>query len=209
MAHCLKNGIQGLIAWAGDERAIVAVAFTDIRNSTARGDVLGNESWHELVERHFSESARFTEQHNGFGISNLGDGEMLVFRTVEAALDYALALHGNPGVPDIEIRVGIHVGAIRVLADNIRGGAINYASRVNSATKAAEIWVSTRALELLLEEQAARHRELRWQQHPDIELRGLGTHTLWSVSPTGPTLAEIADELRRTRTQRPTAEAAA
>jgi class 3 adenylate cyclase/tetratricopeptide (TPR) repeat protein len=192
---------QGLIGWAGGPRAIVAVVFTDIRNSTALADDLGDESMDKILDAHFGQSERLIAEHDGYRIKGLGDGDLAGFRSVDAVLDYTLALHAHSGDAQIEVRAGIHVGSVRVLADDIRGGAVNFAARVGGATKAPEIWISDIAFDHLIAEKANRHQNLRWEDHPDVDLKGLGVHRLWSLAPAGSgrTMAEIVAQRARPR----------
>lgn len=187
--------------WAGGKRAILAIAFTDIVDSTATGKGLGDEAMNLTWEAHFATSRALIADHAGHWIKNLGDGDLSVFRTVEEALDYALALQTDPGPTILRLRAGIHIGPIDVLPENdIRGEAVNFAARVGGANKGAEIWLSSQAIDHLITLKAERHVDLHWREHPGIELKGLGAYTLWSLGPSGlgRTLSEIA-ELRRLR----------
>jgi len=70
---------------------------------------------------------------------------MAAFKSVDAAVDYALALQGNTDHLQIRIRAGIHIGPMHVEEGDVFGGTVNFAARVVGAVKGAEIWLSDRA----------------------------------------------------------------
>src|ERR1051325_415362 len=94
-----------------------------------------------------------------------GDGGALVFRTspeapVICAMETAKALKAHPG---LRVRMGIHSGPVREVADlseqgNIAGAGINFAQRVMDCGDAGHILVSKRVADDL--EQYARWRPL-------------------------------------------------
>jgi class 3 adenylate cyclase len=186
-----------LLEWAGKERATLAIVFTDIVDSTATGRMLGDETMNQVWEAHFTKSRKLIAAHGGRWIKNLGDGDLAVFRTVEDALDYTLALRGDCGPSMLRLRAAIHIGPVHVVAEDIRGDAVNFAARVGGANKGAEIWLSNDAISHLVALKAARHKNLRWCDHPGVELKGLGAHTLWSLAPpgAGQSLAEIGVQI--------------
>ena len=193
MAVASDTPSQSLIQWAGGARVTLAIVFTDIVDSTATGRQLGDEAMIQLCELHFAKSRQLIADHGGRWIKNLGDGDLAVFHTVEQAFDYALALRDDPGPSALRLRAGIHIGPTDVRETDIRGGAVNFASRVGGANKGAEIWLSSHAFEHLVALKATRHANLRWHDHPGVELKGLGAYPLWSlsISGSGRSLAEL------------------
>jgi class 3 adenylate cyclase len=191
--------IKSLVEWAGGERVTLAIVFTDIVGSTATGRELGDEAMNRVWDKHFGQSRKLIARHAGCWVKGTGDGDLSVFKSVEAALDYALALQAAPGPSILKLRAGIHVGPVSVLDYDIRGEAVSFAARVGGANKGAEIWLSTQAIEHLAILRAERHSNLRWREHAGVELKGLGAYTLWSLaSPgSGQTLGEIATDDRR------------
>jgi class 3 adenylate cyclase len=183
------NGTPSLSIWAGGRsRVILAITFTDIVDSTRLARELGDQAMRAVREAHFDQSRRLIAANDGRWVKSLGDGDLAVFSTAEAALDYALALQADPGHPVLasRVRAGIHLGVVDMTVADIHGNAVNFAARVSSATKAAEIWLSTQAIDHLIDLKAEHHATLHWQEHPGIALKGFeGTHTLWSLAPAG------------------------
>ena len=113
-------------------------------------------------------------------IKTIGDSVMAVFRSVDAALDYAFALHIEPGHQELQVRAGIHIGSVDVVGDDVFGTEVALARRVVDAIEGAEIWLSNRAKEDLDRAGAHRQTGLQWQAH-DVELKGIGAERLWSL----------------------------
>ena len=171
-------------AWAGGERVTLAIVFTDVVGSTALGHEVGDAEMNDVRRAHFAQGQKLLGQHNGREIKTIGDSFMVAFKSVEEALDFALALQSKPGHPKIQVRAGIHVGAMQVEGNDVFGGTVNFAARVVGAIKDAEIWLSERAKEDIVALKASRHSGLNWQQQNAVVMKGFpGTFTLWSLDP--------------------------
>ena len=111
---------------------------------------------------------------------------MAAFKCAGAALDYARALQGNTGHPQVQIRAGIHIGPMRVEAGDVFGGTVNFAARVVGAVQDAEIWLSDRAKEDIDRLGAGKHKQLKWERHEGVAMKGFpGMFTLWALSKKG------------------------
>jgi class 3 adenylate cyclase len=133
-----------LLKWAGGTHVTLAIVFTDIVDSTALNIELGDAAMSKIHRDHFAQSANFLGQHDGFEVKTIGDGILSVFRSVNDAFAYALALHRDPGASEIQVRAGIHIGPVEVTEHDIEGAEVAIASRVVGAISGAEIWMSSR-----------------------------------------------------------------
>lgn len=168
--------------WAGGERVTLAIVFTDVVGSTALGEEIKDEAMSKVRRAHFDQSRKLISQFKGREIKTMGDGFMAAFKCVDAALDYALALHGNTGHPQVQIRAGIHIGPMQVEEGDVFGDTVNFAARVIGAITGAEIWLSHPAKEHIGGLGAARHKRLQWKPHEGVAVKGFaGPFTLWSV----------------------------
>jgi WD40 repeat protein/class 3 adenylate cyclase len=169
--------------WAGDDRATLAIVFTDVVGSTALGEVLKDEGMNEVRRAHFTQSRKLIEKYKGREIKTIGDSFMAAFKSVEKALDYAIALETNPGHTQVEVRAGIHIGPMTVEENDVYGGAVNFAARVVSAIEQrAEIWLSDEAKASLVSGGSRQNSQLKWQRRDGIKMKGFnGTFTLWSL----------------------------
>ncbi|MBV9825364.1 MAG: adenylate/guanylate cyclase domain-containing protein [Alphaproteobacteria bacterium] len=168
-----------LRAWAGGDRVILAIVYTDMVGATRLGLARRDRRMLELKQRHFARSDGLIAANGGRRVKTMGDGVMAVFRSVDAAFDYACALHADPGSPDLEIRAGIHTGPVEITEDNdIHGRNADYGGRVIHAIPGPEIWLSDRAKEDL--ETAGRHDEALAAYRADIhQLKDFPNATLW------------------------------
>ncbi len=174
-----------LLKWAGGAHVTLAIVFTDIVNSTALNIELGDAAMSKIRRDHFAQSAKFLRQHDGFEVKTIGDGILSVFRSVNDALAYALALYRDPGASELQIRAGIHIGPVEVIEHDIEGAEVAIASRVVGAIAGAEIWMSSRAKEDIDRLGSYRNQGWNWQPH-DVSLKGVGATRLWSLAQESP-----------------------
>jgi WD40 repeat protein/class 3 adenylate cyclase len=168
--------------WAGCEQVTLAIVFTDVVGSTALGEEIRDEAMNEVRRAHFAQSRRLIGQFQGRAIKTIGDSFMAAFKSAGAALDYARALQGDTGHPQVQIRAGIHIGPMRVEAGDVFGGTVNFAARVVGAVQDAEIWLSERAKEDIDRLGAAKHKRLKWERHEGVAMKGFpGRWMLWAV----------------------------
>lgn len=174
-----KSSFMGL---ASNERATLAVVFTDVVGSTALGEELKDAGMNEVRQAHFTQSRKLITQYKGREIKTIGDSFMAAFHSVENALDYAMALKADSGHTQVQIRAGIHIGPMQVEEGDVFGGEVNFAARVVSEIKDAEIWLSDEAKKHMDKYRAKHHEQLKWQQHDGIKMKGFsGTFTLWAL----------------------------
>ena len=169
--------------WAGGERVTLAIVFTDVVGSTALGEEIRDEAMNEVRRAHFAQSRQMIGQFQGREVKTIGDSFMAAFKCAGSALDYARALQGNTGHPQVRIRAGIHIGPMRVEEGDVFGGTVNFAARVVGGVKDAEIWLSERAKEDIDRLGAGKHKGLKWERHEGVAMKGFpGKFTLWAVA---------------------------
>jgi class 3 adenylate cyclase len=187
---------QTLQEWAGASR-IFALVFTDIVDSTALANELGDEKWIELLMKHFAEARRLMAVYDHHEIKIIGDSFMVIFRTVLDALDFARALYADTGDTRIKIRVGIHVGSARIIEDDIYGNMVNYTKRVESTDNPGGIGgirLSDVAKSQVSDEKEQRHAWLQFQPLT-VTFKGFPQpQTVWLVL-TLPDMGSIAGEV--------------
>ncbi|MBF0283959.1 MAG: hypothetical protein HQL51_05820 [Magnetococcales bacterium] len=173
---------QAFQEWAGGEQVTLAIVFTDIVGSTQLGEEIGDEAMNDVRRAHFAQSRRLIEKFRGREIKTIGDSFMTAFKSVGAALDYALALRKSTGHPKVQIRAGIHIGTMGVEENDVFGGTVNFAARVGGFFHGTEIGLSQRAKEDIDQQGAARHKTIRWQRLDGIAMKGFReTSTLWTA----------------------------
>jgi class 3 adenylate cyclase/GTPase SAR1 family protein len=173
---------QAFMRWAGAARTTLALVFTDMVDSTALANEIGNEAMEHVRRAHFRQGRALAQDRGGYEIKTIGDAHMVAFRTAVEALDFALAFYAAPGHARVQLRAGIHVGQVLIKAGDAFGAMVNYTARVADLANQGEIWLSDRAKGDVDEEKAKAHEGLGWSQHAACELKGFaGLHRLWSV----------------------------
>jgi class 3 adenylate cyclase len=155
---------QTLQEWAGAgaNKTTLALVFTDIVNSTAIGNTLGDDRWIELLMRHFARARELKQHYDCYEIKVIGDSFMVAFRTAYDALKFAIDFYCNTGDPQIRIRAGIHIGQVRIIDDDIYGRMVNFTSRVEHSREKPGIALSNSAKEDVEGEVGSESREIRF-----------------------------------------------
>jgi class 3 adenylate cyclase len=157
-----SSRLVGLAPEGPAERVLATVLFTDIVDSTATLERLGDGPWRELLLAH---NARIREAINAFRgreVTTTGDGFLVVFDGATNAVRCGAAMVRAARQLGVQIRVGIHTGEVEFIAENVRGVAVHAAARVLSAAGADEVVVSETTRDLvegsgLTFEDAGRH----------------------------------------------------
>lgn len=149
----ISSSIEDLADWFEVERpdlarlapnGRVAIMFSDIEDSTALNNRIGDRAWARLIGRHARSVQRFVKDHDGHVVKSQGDGFMLAFATPENAVRCAIALqHALRRRPNgIRVRIGIHSGRSVRRGEDLFGRNVALAARVAAEADGGEILVS-------------------------------------------------------------------
>lgn len=131
------------------ERILVTLLFTDIVESTATLERIGDKPWRDLLSRHRERMQVELDRFRGREIASTGDGILAVFdgsaRGVSCAQSMAQASHEL----GLSIRAGLHTGEVEVVPGGVRGLAVHTAARIMALAGADEVFVSGTTHELL------------------------------------------------------------
>ncbi len=191
----LMSSIEDITRWATEDRAeIVKVAapdgtvtifFSDIEDSTAHNERLGDDEWVRLLDSHDRVVRGEIKRHRGHVVKTQGDGFMVVFRdpaeAVRAAVDIQRgldeAVHRRLRRTPIRVRIGVHVGTVVSKDGDYFGRNVAMAARVAGTAKGGEIVVSDDVRAALMG-----NDEFELTPVETTELKGLsGQHQLWDV----------------------------
>lgn len=184
--------IEDFTRWATEDRAeivriaapdgTVTVLFSDIENSTALNERLGDGAWVRLLRAHDRAVRTQVAKHHGHVVKSQGDGYMVVFGHPDDAVDAALRIQravtkdGRGGRRvSVRVRIGIHVGTAVARDGDWFGSNVAKAARVAAAADGGQVLVSD-------EVRSALTSDVRVRDTGEHELKGLsGTHVLWAV----------------------------
>lgn len=132
-----------------DEPATRTIVFTDIVDSTAQLDLLGDEAAMESLREHNRIVRDVLAGHRGRIVKSTGDGYMLAFDSPSDAvaftirLQQALAAHSDahPANP-IHVRIGINAGEPVAEDGDLYGIAVNVAARLCDQAGKGEVVAS-------------------------------------------------------------------
>ena len=91
----VRSSIEDLADWAAVERPDLArlapdghvvILFTDIEESTALNERIGDRAWVKLIARHDEMVHRLVNEHSGHVVKSQGDGFMIAFAQPEQAV---------------------------------------------------------------------------------------------------------------------------
>lgn len=150
---CVQVEWAGIRAWAGfptgiRSRVLATLLFTDLVSSTELAAQLGDGRWRELLSRYFEAVRAELERFGGREVKTTGDGVLATFDGSARALHCAAAIRRVANRNDLHVRIGVHVGEIELVGEDVRGVTVHEAQRIMAAAGADEILVSelTRAL---------------------------------------------------------------
>jgi class 3 adenylate cyclase len=169
---CVQIEWMGIRAWAGfptgiHSRVLATLLFTDLVDSTSMAAQLGDGRWRALISELFGDTRRELERFGGREVATTGDGMLATFEGPARALHCAAALLRTAERHAVQIRIGVHVGEVELVGEDVRGIVVHEAARIMSAAGPGEILVSelTRGL--------AGASGLRFEDRGTYELKGL------------------------------------
>ncbi len=123
-------------------RRLAAIMFTDIVGYTTL--MQKDESIAvKTIERHRSVLEKHTSTYHGNILQYYGDGSLSIFpsalEAVECALKVQQELSQDPVVP---LRIGIHLGDVKIQGESAFGDGVNMASRIESLGVAGSILIT-------------------------------------------------------------------
>jgi len=156
------------------ERTLATVLFSDIVDSTAALERLGDRAWTSLVEEHNRRVRGAIDQYRGREMATLGDGFLALFDGPARAVRAAAAMDQSVRDLGVRLRVGLHTGEVEIVGGQARGVAVHTAARVAAVANAGEVLVSATTNDLL------DGSGLPFDLHGEHELKGLrGKRTLF------------------------------
>jgi class 3 adenylate cyclase len=183
----VASSIEDLADWAEVERpdlarlapnGKVAILFSDIEESTALNERIGDRAWVRLIGRHDKLIRRCVKGHQGHVVKSQGDGFMIAFaepeQAVRCSVDVQRALRRRPN--GIKVRIGIHVGKSVRRGDDLFGRNVAMAARVAAYADGGQTLVSEPVREAIAGD------DISFDDGNEVELKGFsGRHRLYAV----------------------------
>lgn len=191
----LLSSLDELAGWAEVQRpdlrriaarnGTVTILFSDIEDSTAINERLGDRAWVKLLTAHDRLVRDRVSAQGGHVVKSQGDGYMVAFSepaqavSCAAQIQRALAdgarsrLRGEP----IRVRIGIHLGKAVEKDGDYFGRNVALAARIGATGEGGQILVSS-----VVAEQAGELPDLAFVRPQEVALKGLpGPHRILEV----------------------------
>jgi TolB-like protein/Tfp pilus assembly protein PilF len=142
--------------------------FTDIVGYTALM-ARDEEAGRRARDRHEAVVLPLVEQYHGEYVERTGDETLSSFPSALDAVDCALAIQAGLGDdPNLQIRIGIHLGDVTFDGGGVSGDGVNVASRIRPLAEPGGVCISDEV-----------HHSVRGR--PNFEFRALGAQELKNV----------------------------
>jgi class 3 adenylate cyclase len=132
------------------QRALAAIVFTDIVDSTKHAERVGDRQWRALLDLHDESAHAVLENYGGRLVKSTGDGILCILDGPGRAIRAAQDLKRELTRIDLEIRSGIHTGEIEIRGDDVGGIAVHIAARVMAAAGPGDLLVSSTVKDLVV-----------------------------------------------------------
>lgn len=141
-------GIYGFGRRAPGETHVATILVTDVVDSTATLERIGEAEWRRLQSAHYEQVRRILDRHRGIEVTTTGDGVLATFDSAARAARAAAEIHEAAGPLGIRTRAGIHTGEVESVPGNVRGLAVHLAARIAAAAAPGETFVSATVREM-------------------------------------------------------------
>lgn len=127
----------------------ITILFTDMEDSTALANVLGDERALEILRDHNSIIRGCIQRNSGFEVKTQGDGFMVAFPSARKAILCAVDIQRSMAEynrqrsqRDILVRIGVNAGDTLRHEEDFFGVAVNLAARIAARARGGQILVS-------------------------------------------------------------------
>ncbi len=123
-------------------RRLAAIMFTDIVGYTS---LMGRneEIAFRVLNRNREIQKPIIKQYHGRWIKELGDGVIASFDSVSDSVHAAIKIQEDIiAVPDLQLRIGIHLGEVVFENEDVFGDGVNIAARIQGIAPPGSIYVS-------------------------------------------------------------------
>src|SRR5678815_1408445 len=132
----------------------LALAFTDIVDSTPYIARFGNEAGRLMQQRHFDLLSKVVSEHDGRIVDTAGDGAFMVYPSVMKAANALIQLQKLISSDNqhrqrehlLRVRSGIHYGAVLTDGVQVTGDPVNVCARVAGSGAGGEIRLTEEAV---------------------------------------------------------------
>jgi class 3 adenylate cyclase len=189
----MRSSIEDLADWAEVERPDLArvtpdgrvvILFSDIEESTALNERIGDRAWVKLIGAHDKLIQERVRKREGHVVKSQGDGYMVAFARAEQAVRCSIEVQDALSKDaqrrrheEIRVRIGIHMGRSVRRGDDLFGRNVAMAARVAAQAEGGEILVSQTVRDAVQD-----CDDVSFDDGREVELKGFsGSYRLFAV----------------------------
>jgi adenylate cyclase len=189
----MRSSIEDLADWAEVERPDLArvtpdgrvvILFSDIEESTALNERIGDRAWVKLIGAHDKLIQERVRQREGHVVKSQGDGYMVAFARADQAVRCSIEVQDALSKDaqrrrheEIRVRIGIHMGRSVRRGDDLFGRNVAMAARVAAQAEGGEILVSQTVRDAVQD-----CDDVSFDDGREVELKGFsGSYRLFAV----------------------------
>jgi class 3 adenylate cyclase len=132
-----------------DDRILATILFTDVVDSTAIAERMGDARWRPLIAT-LNEQCQFEiDRQRGRLIKTTGDGVLALFDGSERAVRAAASSIAIARDLGLGLRAALHTGEVEMGSGDVRGLAVHVASRILSLAGDGDVYISATTRELI------------------------------------------------------------
>ncbi len=152
--------------------AFRTILFTDIEESTALTQRLGDAKARAVLRNHERITREALKEHGGSEVKTMGDGFMASFSSATKALQCAIATqrafaeHNESAEEPIQVRIGLNAGEPIAEEDDLFGTAVITAARICAKAEGGEILTSDTVRQIVA------GKDFLFSDRGDVALRG-------------------------------------
>lgn len=157
--------------------SVLAIVFSDIANSTALREELGEIHYERIREEYDGTFSRIIENDEGGAVvKSTGDGALSVFSEPSIAVERCLRVQQElGGHPHFKLRIGIDMGQVSVKAAqgivrDVFGRHVNRAARIESLADPGHVLTTFHIFDCAVG--WLKGGSIRWHNHGLAELKG-------------------------------------
>jgi class 3 adenylate cyclase len=154
--------------------AVRAILFTDLCDSVAQTQALGDDGHVQLLREHDEIVRSQLAAHHGREVKHTGDGIMASFTSVSSAVacgigvQQKLAVRNEEATTPLTVSIGISAGEpVTDDNDDLFGAAVQLAARLCAAASSGDIMASVAVRELCI------GKGFSFAEHDPLELKGM------------------------------------
>jgi class 3 adenylate cyclase len=189
-----RTPLDRMLWWFEEERpdlrsaaapdGTVTILFTDIEDSTALNESLGDGRWMEVLRAHNEIVRECIREHGGYEVKSQGDGFMVAYPSAREGLQCAIDMQRTLASAKFEgfaeplrVRIGLHTGEAIREGDDFFGRSVTLAARLGERADGREILTSAIVRDLV-----GGRSEIGFEDAGEAQLKGLrGSERVYRV----------------------------